>query len=303
VVFSRAVAPKAACKAGTVKSKVLPDGRIVLKGKRSKLVFDPAEGKVLSFRSRGRNIFLKSYGLKPNSWRAPIDNDWGNKYPVRAGEWKNDPAVRNVEICSGENCAAIVVEYALPNGCSATVSYELSYAGDLKLTTDFKGSSEKAVEVPRIGFRARMKKSADRFSFFGRGPVENYIDRNSAAFLGLYEGSAEKSLYPYVRPQETGHHSDCDWLEIGNASVLAGSAPFEFSALRVSIEDLDPRNEDGSRIWGHVNDIPVRDFVELCIDGAMTGVGGYDSWGAKPEPCRTLFSNQDYHFEFTIGRR
>ena len=303
VVFSRAAAPKAVCKAGTVKSKVLSDGRIVLKSCRSKLVFDPAEGKVLSFRSRGRNIFLKSYGLKPNFWRAPNDNDWGNKYPVRAGEWKNDPAVKDVEIRSGENCAAIVVEYALPKGCSATVSYELSYAGDLKLTTDFKGSSEEAVEVPRIGFRTRMKKSADHFSYFGRGPVENYIDRNTAAFLGVYEGSAAEELYPYVRPQESGHHSDCDWLKIGKAVVLAGPQPFEFNALRVSIEDLDPRNEDGSRIWGHVNDIEVRDYVELCLDGAMTGVGGYDSWGAKPEPSRTLFSNQDYHFEFTIGRR
>ena len=303
VVFSRAEAPKAARKVGKVKSKVLSDGRIVLKGKRSKLVFDPKEGKVLSFRSRGKNIFLKSYGLKPNFWRAPIDNDWGNKYPYRAGEWKNDPVVRNVEIREGENAAAIVVEYALPKSCAATISYELSYAGDLKLSTDFKGSDEKAVEVPRVGFRTRMKASADHFSYFGRGPVENYIDRNSAAFLGLYEGRAEKELYPYVRPQESGHHSDCDWLEIGNAHVFAVSEPFEFNALRASIEDLDPRNEDGSRIWGHVNDVPVRNYVELCLDGAMTGVGGYDSWGARPEPCRTLFSNQDYHFELLIGRK
>ena len=149
----------------------------------------------------------------------------------------------------------------------------------------------------------RMKASADKFSYFGRGPVENYIDRNTAAFLGAYEGSAEKELYPYVRPQETGHHTGCDWLYIGNARVLAFDEPFEFNALRASIEDLDPRNEDGSRIWGHVNDIPVRNFVELCIDGAMTGVGGYDSWGAKPEPSRTLFTNQNYHYEFVIGRK
>ncbi|MBQ6015290.1 MAG: DUF4981 domain-containing protein [Bacteroidales bacterium] len=303
VVLVRAEPPVAKHVAGKVASKVRGNGQIVLKAKRSKLVFDPVAGKVVSFKSRGKNLIDKKFGLKPNFWRAPIDNDWGNKYPVRGGEWKNDPAVNSVNVVDGENCSSVIVDYGLPSGCSAKVVYELSYAGDLRLTTDFVGSSEPAIEVPRIGFRTRMKASADKFRYFGRGPVENYVDRNTAAFLGLYEGSAEKELYPYVRPQETGHHTDCDWLEIGNALVLGVDEPFEFNALRASIEDLDPRNEDGSRIWGHVNDIPVRPFVELCIDGAMTGVGGYDSWGAKPEPSRTLFSNQNYHYEFVIGRK
>ena len=305
VVLVRADAPSAKQLAGEVKCKVTgANGEIVtLKGKRSKLVMDVAKGQVISFKSRGRNMFDKDFGLKLNFWRAPIDNDWGNKYPIRGAEWKNDPVVRNVDIEQEENAACIYIEYSLPKGCDITVAYRLSYAGDLRITSDFHGSTEEAQEVPRIGFRTRMKASADKFRYFGRGPVENYIDRNTAAFLGLYEGSAEASLYPYVRPQESGHHTDCDWLEIGKARVLAGDRTFEFNALRASIEDLDPRNEDGSRIWGHVNDIPVRDYVELCIDGAMTGVGGYDSWGAKPEASRTLFSNQNYHFEFTIGRK
>mgnify|MGYP002856217718 CR=1 FL=1 len=305
VILVRADAPLARQISGKVKCKVSgANGETVtLKGKRSKLVMNLAEGRVVSFRSRGKNIFDKNFGLRPNFWRAPIDNDWGNKYPVRGADWKNAPVVRNADIEQQENAATVFVEYTLPKGCSMLVGYQLSYAGDLRITTDFYGSQEEAQEVPRIGFRTRMKASADAFRYFGRGPVENYIDRNTAAFLGLYEGSAEASLYPYVRPQESGHHSDCDWLEIGNALVLAGDKTFEFNALRASIEDLDPRNDDGSRIWGHVNDIPVRDFVELCIDGAMTGVGGYDSWGAKPEPSRTLFSNQNYHYEFTIGRK
>jgi beta-galactosidase len=287
---------------GRVKTIAKKD-RIVLKARRSRLVFDPVSGRIVSFRSRGRNLIDRSFGLKPNFWRAPIDNDWGNKYPIRAAEWKNDPAVKDVTLVNGDNSASIVAEYALPYGCSMTVKYALQYGGDLHISFDFKGSEEKPAEVARIGFRTRMKASDDRFRYFGRGPVENYIDRNTAAFLGLYEGSAKDELYPYVRPQESGHHSECDWLEIGYAKVIAGDKPFEFNALRASIEDLDPRNEDGSRIWAHVNDIPVRDYVELCIDGAMTGVGGYDSWGAKPEPSRTLFSNGNYSYSFTIGRK
>ena len=302
IVLSRATATKIKSLPGTVKVKEVGN-QITLKGRRSKLVFDASEGKVISFKSRGKQLIDRSFGLKPNFWRAPLDNDWGNKYPERAAEWKNDPKVKEVAVRQGENSAAVVVNYGLPKACELHVEYELSYAGDLLVSFDFTGSGEPEQEVARIGFRTRMKKCADKFRYFGRGPVENYIDRNTAAFLGLYEGRAKDELYPYVRPQESGHHSDCDWLEIGSARVIAGKAPFEFNALRASIEDLDPRNEDGSRIWGHVCDIPVRPYVELCIDGAMTGVGGYDSWGAKPEPCRTLFSNGKYSYSFIIGRK
>ena len=302
IILSRAKAELLAQKPGIVKVK--EEGSVItLKGKRSKLVFDASKGIVISFKSRGKQLIDKSFGLKPNFWRAPVDNDLGNKYPERAGEWKNAPEVKEVSVRQDENSATVIADYNLPKACTLHAEYQLSYAGDLQISFDFIGSDEPAQEVSRIGFRTRMKKSADKFSYFGRGPVENYIDRNTAAFLGLYKGSAKEELYPYVRPQESGHHSDCDWLEIGGARVVAGKAPFEFNALRVSIEDLDPRHEDGSRIWGHVCDIPVRPYVELCIDGAMTGVGGYDSWGAKPEPCRTLFSNGNYSYSFIIGRK
>ena len=183
------------------------------------------------------------------------------------------------------------------------VEYLLCASGDLRVKADFKGSSEEApIEVPRIGFRTRLKASADSFRYFGRGPLENYWDRNTAAFVGLYEGSATANLYPYVRPQESGHRTDCEWLEIGPLRVC-GAPLFEFNALRCTVEDLDPRNADGSRIYGHVNDNRVRPYVELCIDYRMTGVGGYDSWRSKPEPGRTLFSDRDYRFEFTMGAR
>lgn len=303
IVLNRALSVQEPVGKGAVKVKQA-SGSIVLKAGGSKLVFDTGSGVVRQFKSGGKNLICKDFGLKPNFWRAPVDNDWGNKYPNRAGAWKFDANLLSAKVEKADGVASVVAVYSLPFGCSETVRYSLcSGTGNLHISVDFKGSVKKAVEVPRIGFRMRLKASADSFRYFGRGPVENYIDRNTAAFLGLYEGSAEKELYPYVRPQETGHHTDCNWLEIGKMRVTAAESPFEFNALRASIEDLDPRNEDGSRIWGHVNDIPVRPYVELCIDGAMTGVGGYDSWGAKPEPSRTLFSNQNYHYGFVIGRK
>lgn len=292
--------------AGNVKivsKKGSDTGHIVLKARRSKLVFDAGSGRVLALKSRGKHLIDKSFGLRPEFWRAPVDNDWGDKYPLRAPEWKADPAVNKVQTLKTGNSSTIKVDYSLPKNCVLTVLYSLTYAGDLKVVFDFKGSCEEPVEVQRIGFRTRMKPCANKFRYFGRGPEENYVDRNTATFLGLYEGTASESIYPYVRPQESGHHTCCEWLEIGQAKVLCVGKPFEFSALRMSVEDLDPRDEEGSRIRMHVDDIEIRDYVELCIDGAMSGVGGYNSWGILPEPSRTLFSNQDYSFSFVLGRK
>ena len=277
----------------------------VIKGGASKLVVDTSTGKLVSFVSRGKTVIDGSFGLEPNFWRAPIDNDWGNKYPVRGAAWKDAPVFRNAVAVEDtvRSEAGVTVFYDLPGGCSMVVEYLLCASGDLRVKADFKGSSEEApIEVPRIGFRTRLKASADSFRYFGRGPLENYWDRNTAAFVGLYEGSATANLYPYVRPQESGHRTDCEWLEIGPLRVC-GAPLFEFNALRCTVEDLDPRNADGSRIYGHVNDNRVRPYVELCIDYRMTGVGGYDSWRSKPEPGRTLFSDRDYRFEFTMGAR
>ena len=72
---------------------------------------------------------------------------------------------------------------------------------------------------------------------------------------------------------------------------------FEFNALRQSIEDLDG---GPGKAQTHLSDVPVRDFTEVCIDYRMSGVGGYDSWGARPEPSRTLWSDQSYEYNFTL---
>ena len=119
----------------------------VIKGGASKLVVDTSTGKLVSFVSRGKTVIDGSFGLEPNFWRAPIDNDWGNKYPVRAGEWKNGAAFVGAKAEPVDNGAVILAEYGLPMGCAFKVAYEFSYAGDLHVKFDFVGSGENAVEA------------------------------------------------------------------------------------------------------------------------------------------------------------
>ena len=280
-------------------------GKIVLRGRGAKLVLNPATGVVEQYRLGCRNVINKDFGLKPEFWRAPNDNEWGNNGPYeRYAAWKDSLSVLSVETDADEFGAAVRVAYGLPDGCTMNVAYNLVSGGALRIDADFHGGADpsRRIDIPRIGFRTRMPARCDRFRYFGRGPQENYCDRFSAYWTGLYESSAKDECYPYVRPQETGHHTGVEWLEIGPVRVSA-PAGFEFNALRCSIEDLDPREADGTRRWEHVTDVPVRPYVELCLDGAMTGVGGYDSWGSRPEPARTLWAHRDYSFSLTLSRK
>ena len=331
---------------------------IVAKVADAKMVFCPRTGRVLKYKVRGRNMISKRYGLQPNFWRAPVDNDWGDGMPKRAGAWKIDSLqVSNVEAFGVGEGALVTAEYKLPYDCKLTVNYLLQNDGRLHIDSEFKGNPDSHCDIPRIGFRTRLGRRADRFSYLGRGPEENYFDRKTGTFFGEWKGRASESLAPYVRPQESGHHTDTRWLRAGRLLVVADSL-FEFNALRVSIEDLDPRPdltgivipklEGGVDEWwlgaekdafaplreeftkrkamfrtkpgwgkvlkgeqpldsikvekvAHINDLRNRHYVELCIDYGMTGIGGYNSWRQRPEPSRTLWSDKDYRFGFTLG--
>lgn len=294
---------------------------VTVKSSSVEFVFDKASGSVSSYKIAGKEL-LES-GIVPNFWRGPNDNDYGNGQPARARVWKE--ASKNFKSSTtasvdGAN-AVITVNYTLPQG-----SYKLVYTvhpdGIVKVDAAFSGDKTAPVtDVPRVGLRLRLPSSADAFSYYGRGPWENYWDRSASAQLGLYSTSASAEYYPYVRPQENGHHTDVSYINIGGFTVVADDV-IEFNALRNSVEDFDceetvgrdyqwlnldpdePKDPEKARNHmrrqTHINDITPQDYVELCIDYKQSGVGGYDSWGSRPEESRTLWSNEDYNFGFTI---
>ena len=185
------------------------------------------------------------------------------------------------------------------------------------------------LNVPRIGVRFRLPSDMNQVEYFGRGPGENYIDRNASSFVDLYHTTADQ-MYTnnYVRPQENGHRTDTRWVELsrkgGKGLLIRADSTIGFNALRNSVEDFDseeainrPRqwtnftpeeiaNHDEAkakyviRRMTHVNDITPRNFVEVCIDMKQQGVAGYDSWGDRPLPEHTLPANKEYHWGFTL---
>ena len=185
------------------------------------------------------------------------------------------------------------------------------------------------LNVPRIGVRFHLPSDMNQVEYFGRGPGENYIDRNASSFVDLYRTTADQ-MYTnnYVRPQENGHRTDTRWVELtrkgGKGLLIRADSTIGFNALRNSVEDFDseeaisrPRqrtnftpeevanhNEEKAknviRRMTHVNDITPRNFVEVCIDMKQQGIAGYDSWGDRPLPEHTLPANKEYHWGFTL---
>ena len=309
---------KKAYKSGREVEASETDAEIRLSAGRAELVFDKALGIVRSFTFKGNNLFDPDFGLRPNFWRGPTDNDYGNNQPYRAYAWKEASQAFKATVSLEEN-GTVHAAYALPGGCSMDVDYTLLPSGFLKVEAAFHGVEKKPVDIPRIGFRFRVKEND--FQYFGRGPAENYIDRNSGTFKSLFTTKASDEFYPYVRPQETGHHTETEWLATKPLTVVADGT-FEFNALRHSVEDLDSEESGQPFQWNnfdtppvhdeeeaqkyhrrhqtHLSDAPDRDFTEICLDGAASGVGGYDSWGSRPEPSRTVWSSDNRTFAFTL---
>ena len=320
-------------------------------------VFNRKTGIVTSYKVDGTEYFSEGFGIQPNFWRAPTDNDYGNGMPKRLQVWKESSKNFNVTdatVTMDGNNAEVNVNYLLPAGNLYIVNYTIYPSGAVNVAARFTSTDMDAAQtevseatrtatftpgrdaarkeasklnVPRIGVRFRLPASMNQVEYFGRGPAENYLDRNAGSMIGLYKSTAEELYFPYVRPQENGHHTDTRWVSLSTGKkglLIQADNTIGFNALRNSIEDFDDEEATGlPRQWSnftpeqvanhdeaaaknvlrrqhHINDITPRDFVEVCVDLKQQGVAGYDSWGSRPEPAYTLPANREYNWGFTL---
>ena len=326
---------------------------------RMQFVFNKKSGLVTSYKVNGTEYFAEGFGIQPNFWRAPNDNDYGNGQPKREQIWKQSSKnfnVADVITESDGNKTTLTANYLLAAGNLYIVKYTIYPDGvvhaDITFTsTDMEEGKTEVSEatlmatfspgqqearlaasklvVPRIGVRFRLPAEMNQVKYFGRGPGENYIDRQRASHIDLYKTTAE-DMYTnnYVRPQENGHRTDTRWVELtrknGKGLKIVADNAIGFNALRNSVEDFDseetinrPRqwnnftpeeiadhNEEKAknvlRRMTHVNDITPRNFVEVCVDMKQQGIAGFNSWGDRPLPEFTMPANQEYKWGFTL---
>jgi len=144
-------------------------------------------------------------------------------------------------------------------------------------------------ELPRFGTVMKIPGKFENLKWYGRGPHENYWDRNTSSFIGVYKSTPEEQYFPYIRPQENGYKTDTRWLALqdstGKGVMIIGEPLVSFSALNFTMEDLDQGTKQN---YQHTYDLKPKDFISLHVDYKQTGVGGDDSWGARPHPQYTL---------------
>ena len=301
---------------------------LVVESKDVKFVFDKTKGMVTEYSVKNVNYVDKEFGLQPNFWRAPTDNDYGNGHPRRTQAWKE--ASKNFKVASvnaemmSQDKAVVRVVYDLESvGRKMDVNYTVYSNGIVNVKATLHTGEQKASEIPRIGLRMRLPVSMDNVRYFGRGPWENYWDRKTGSDVGLYITTPENEYFPYGRPQENGHKTDVRWMAVtkgkGAGLAIVADEHIEFNILRNSVEDFD--GQDSSRPYQiymhdkvtdesamhivrkrqtHINDITPRDFVELNIDYRMMGVGGDNSWGARTYAQYLLQPDQEYSYGFTV---
>ncbi len=266
------------------------------------IVFDLKDGKIKSYSYNGTELFKK--GFKANFWRAPTDNDYGNGFQNRCLVWKKASKQQKLvdhKINKEKGAVEIEFTFELPDVRSTLVtSYHVNNMGEIEVKNKLNCTGSELPEIPRFGMNCELPVGFDQVKWYGRGPHENYWDRKSSAFVGIYNCSVSDLYVPYVRPQENGYHTDTRWVEFSNGKGtgirIEGLPLVSFSAHHNTIDDFD----EGIRKTGrHTIDIRKRDMVSVHVDYKQMGVGGDDSWGRRTYDKYTL-PPKEYVYGFKL---
>ncbi len=250
----------------------------------------------------GKEMLEDRQSIVPEFWRAPTDNDYGAGLQHRLGVWKN-PQMKLKGVKADGN--TVVSTFDMPDvKATLTMTYTLTEEGEVIVRQQLTADKEaKIMPMFRYGMQLQMPKEFDAIRYYGRGPVENYIDRNSSEFLGVYGGKVQDEYYPYVRPQESGNHTDVRWFRVMNAQgeglEFYSNAPMEASALKYLTEDLDDGPVKDKKLGRHSGDLIERPQTQVHIQKRQMGLGCVNSWGAWPRK-EYMVDYKDYDFTFAI---
>ncbi len=231
---------------------------------------------------------LISSPLVPNFWRAPTDNDNGNRMAARQAVWRMAGPQRVVTDVKaqkrGDYAVEIIAYCVLPAGKSSQImSYTLYGNGDVVIKNEFKAGMD-LPNLPRFGMQMAIPNSYHNFTWYGRGPHESYWDRKSGAAVGMYTGQVKDLLHPYIRPQECGNRTDVRWLTLTDENG-AGWLAVGASVLSVSAW---PFSQDALERAKHTFELQQGNSITVNLDLRQMGVGGDNSWGARPHAQYTL---------------
>lgn len=291
------------------KNRIICDSTLaclVVQSGKTVVTFNKRTGWIDYLDIDGKPMLEKGYAIRPDFWRAPTDKDYGAGYAKDSRVWC-DPMMKLVrfDYREMENGAEILAEYDLPDVASKLkMTYMLASDGKLvikeALTVD--PESKQKPQLRRFGMQLVMPKAFGKIRFYGKGPRENYIDRNSGNRLGVYTQSVAGQYWNYIRPQESGNKTEVRYWDMldesGNGLCICATTPMECSALNFLDSDLDD-GIDKFDHRSHSGELIPRNFSVVRIALRQAGLGCVNSWGAKPLE-KYQMPYQDYQFTFII---
>lgn len=281
---------------------------ISVRGEHFRVQYNRLSGGLVSYRWGDRE-YLKS-PLVPNFWRAPTNNDYGNKMPQRYAAWKAaslyaaasftpETMKKNAAVHprkEEDGSVSFTITYDLPTvpAAACEVTYRVRPCGRVDVRLAYDPVSELG-DPPEFGMLTKLSADCDRVRFFGLGPEENYIDRREGARLGIWEYRARDNVTPYLLPQECGNRTGVRWAKVTDAKGqglklwLNGG---EFSALPYTPHELENA--------AHGYELPPVSYTVLKLSARQMGVAGDDSWGARTHPEYLLDVSKPLVFEFSF---
>lgn len=271
---------------------------MVISGGNFKVLFHKETGDLASYQFAGEEL-LKS-PLRPNYWRAMTDNDRGSQLDQRSATWREVGMNRKLQSFifeTTENQIVVSVKYQLPTATKSLVDvkYTINSFGEIVVdSTIIPGAN--LPEIPEVGMLFTMDAKFDNIEWYGKGPHENYWDKNKSAKIGLYQGKVEDQYVPYLKPQECGNKTEVRWATVtdkrGVGLKITGLPTVEVNVLPYLPIELEEAS--------HQYKLPESDKTVVRVNLKQMGVGGDDSWGQKTHPEFTLYADQTYHYQFKL---
>ncbi|MFT2008868.1 glycoside hydrolase family 2 TIM barrel-domain containing protein [Pontibacter sp. 13R65] len=270
----------------------------VVSGKDFQLTIDKANGALSSYSWNNKEQILSP--LLPNFSRPLTDNDKkGWKSDKKLKEWY-EPGLKLQSVSADKSQAGVVKvtsNYTLIEGkAKAQVVYTL--AGDGVVKVDYALTPEAGLpNIPKVGMQVGIARDYDQINWYGRGPVENYVDKRYGFDAAIYSQPIQEFMEPYVMPQENGNRTDVRWMYLAN-SKNEGLMVVADSLLSMSAWPYTEANINAAK---HTYDLKDAGFITLNIDLVQMGVGGNDSWSEVAQPLEQYqIPAKPYRYSFYL---
>jgi len=283
---------------------------IGVKGSHFSALFSKDRGGLVSYRYAGREMVEKV--PMPNFWRAPVDNDMGNHMPLRYSQWKlaslygthnnivdNKPGLPVLEV--RDHSATITYNYYLPTVPITTCKVTYTVHGDGTIKVDMSCAPENLPPMPEFGMLFKFNADYENLEWYGMGPEETYVDRETGAKLGVYRNKVADNMAAYLVPQECGNKVGVRYAKLTDASgkgILFMSddsltdEKMEFSALPYTPHEIESAM--------HHYELPAHHYTVVRVNMKQMGIAGDQSWGALTHDEYLLPENETMNFSFSF---